>query len=583
MARIGTESNQIKIKEEPPDCPVFPESIKQEPDSKNFSKIKSEYPTVYEDRKTINNIEKLLTKDEIKEEEEDKYELSPSDLEKEFEKFNKEDEIVNSGKTTLANNATAYKCQMCDEIFLKFPEYKIHKKNHYIEKRRCKICNIVCQSIGKLADHLNKHLGLRPFKCDECDKSFVSKHHVKLHKRCHSTEKIFKCTKCEKAFKNRMSLRSHLIVHYEKIKEFICKVCNKECADLAGLRQHMVSHGNVPEIKCGLCNKKFNNDRSLECHLSTHKELKFPCDFCGKIYQSMYRIKRHIKRSHIRSHCDVCNEVFYDRAAFTRHKKSHDDSKPTECEFCQRKFAKAKNLSEHIRLQHKKDEEVRKCKICEKEFINLSLLKNHLKTHDKSFKCPDCDMVFSSRYNLETHSVTHTGARNHKCHVCQKSYSTRTSLKNHLATHSDIRSFQCDVCAKMFKTNRRLYVHKFCHATEEKYQCEICLQKFKVKQYLKYHMIKHSTVKPFECDICKKRFKHKKSFEKHMTLGRHRKVLDTEHDCDFCDETFPSREELIEHFEEVHHEENIINNLEDMEESVAVKIEIEDDENDGSC
>lgn len=89
---------------------------------------------------------------------------------------------------------------------------------------RCRLCDIVCKSIGKLQDHLNKHLGLKPFNCDECGKPFLSKHHVKLHKRSHTKEKNFKCTKCDKAFRNPGSLRSHQIVHAEKNKEFQCKV-----------------------------------------------------------------------------------------------------------------------------------------------------------------------------------------------------------------------------------------------------------------------------------------------------------------------------------------------------------------------
>lgn len=81
-------------------------------------------------------IEKLLVKEEVENECDENFELSQSDIEKEFEAFNKEDEKTNSGKTTLENNTTAYKCQMCDQIFIKFPEYKAHKKLHFIEKRR---------------------------------------------------------------------------------------------------------------------------------------------------------------------------------------------------------------------------------------------------------------------------------------------------------------------------------------------------------------------------------------------------------------------------------------------------------------
>lgn len=81
-------------------------------------------------------IEKLLVKEEVENDCDENFELSQSDIEKEFEAFNNEDERTNSGKTTLENNTTAYKCQMCDQIFIKFPEYKAHKKLHFIEKRR---------------------------------------------------------------------------------------------------------------------------------------------------------------------------------------------------------------------------------------------------------------------------------------------------------------------------------------------------------------------------------------------------------------------------------------------------------------
>lgn len=312
-------------------------------------------------------------------------------------------------------------------------------------------------------------------------------------------------------------------------------------------RKHLQSHGQKIEIKCQLCNKTFSTERHLQTHLNSHSELQFPCEYCGKIYPSLYRLKRHIKRAHIPNVCDDCGAIFYDRAMYTRHRKQHNEDKPAQCTFCGKNFDKQKNLSEHIRLQHKEDGNVHKCDLCEKCFINASLLKNHIKTHDKCFKCKFCPKLFSSRYNLETHSVTHTGEKNHKCAICGNVYSTKTSLKNHVATHSDARNFKCDQCPKLFKTNRRLYVHKFSHATEEKFQCEICNARFRVKQYLKYHMIKHSTNKPFECKVCRKRFKHKKSWEKHSNHDRHSHLKKEAYYCEICGQECSTKTDLLEH------------------------------------
>lgn len=116
--------------------------------TESVPKIKEEYDDIHFNEKTnnfahhstsnynSNILETILVKPEVESEIEENYELSQSDIEKEFEAFNKEDEKKHSGKTILENNTTAYKCQICENIFQKFFEYKDHKRNHFIEKRR---------------------------------------------------------------------------------------------------------------------------------------------------------------------------------------------------------------------------------------------------------------------------------------------------------------------------------------------------------------------------------------------------------------------------------------------------------------
>lgn len=68
-----------------------------------------------------------------------------------------------------------------------------------------------------------------------------------------------------------------------------------------------------------------------------------------------------------------------------------------------------------------------------------------------------------------------------------------------------------------------------------------------------------------------------------MAMGKHKKKeeLASEHDCDFCDESFPSRDQLVDHFADVHHEENIINTIEMCDkimEDMNVKTEKNDED-----
>ena len=68
-------------------------------------------------------------------------------------------------------------------------------------------------------DNLNRHIkthrgaGKKPFKCNDCDYRCVSGAHLKIHVRVHTGERPFKCDYCGKRFKTRGNMNRHVAVH----------------------------------------------------------------------------------------------------------------------------------------------------------------------------------------------------------------------------------------------------------------------------------------------------------------------------------------------------------------------------------
>lgn len=223
----------------------------------------------------------------------------------------------------------------------------------------------------------------KPYKCDECDKEFSRKDHLKKHQGIHNRDRPFKCDKCEKSFVRPDHLKEHIYVHTGE-KPYMCVLCGKGFKRSDHLKLHNCSQITEKPFKCEHCHKSYARVDHLKKHGCVHgpeRERPFICDICGKGY---------IRIDHLK-----------------KHKHTHSTEKPYKCFVCGKGFNRSDHLKKHTDTHS--TERPYKCEICGKGFNRTDHLKKHTYIHspDKPFKCEICTKGFNRSDHLKKHNCTH--------------------------------------------------------------------------------------------------------------------------------------------------------------------------------
>ncbi|XP_062055669.1 PR domain zinc finger protein 5 isoform X3 [Lepus europaeus] len=164
-----------------------------------------------------------------------------------------------------------YNCEICNKSFKRLDQVGAHKVIHSEDKPyKCKLCGKGFAHRNVYKNHKKTHSEERPFQCEECKALFRTPFSLQRHLLIHNSERTFKCPHCDATFKRKDTLNVHVQVVHERHKKYRCELCNKAFVTPSVLRSHKKTHTGEKEKVCPYCGQKFASSGTLRVHIRSH-------------------------------------------------------------------------------------------------------------------------------------------------------------------------------------------------------------------------------------------------------------------------------------------------------------------------
>ncbi|KAK6620431.1 hypothetical protein RUM44_006832 [Polyplax serrata] len=451
------------------------------------------------------------------------------------------------------------------------------------------------QESKKYCEHLKSE---RKYRCQLCQKTFITVGHLNTHMYCHSDKK-WKCDGCGKNFSCERSLTRHRET-FPGEHWFPCQHCDMNFFRVGNILKHLeVKHpeASLEATRTGELHFTYVtniNNRDPENENSVTERKLCICTKCLDVFRSSDALQAHKDTVHAfvdqqgseqntsqeennadqvpRFRCEICFKEFVSSEGFEYHRKNQHGA--------QSKEKKMRNKGELtvVSQEDEKGEVVENflCRVCSESFPAKEVLQEHVKSHNRSkptegkpaaHLCCICPKSFTSSDGLKYHLATHTGEKRYSCSICGKRFIKKTHLFEHVATHSQVKFFKCSRCPRTFSTHSAYRKHVKHFPGPHSFSCVKCGKLFTKESMLEKHVCVDLvnvtmapevkallTENPKETSVRQPEVVEQTETKATVTRGSVRVSSDVSgstengpHSCYKCFNVFPSLEELQTH------------------------------------